>query len=269
LFNKTQMQMLCLLVLSSLVAYSFGQGYCNCGPTTTVDSNLGPVSLVGDGKSIVDETGCPGTIGPKDLTASVADLAPGGSYKLIFTVNSCGNSFPTLAGAWIDWNQNEQFDPEEVLGPFTTSKNAVEQAFAVPASGQLGLVYGTTRLRVQVQETQATTLNPCASFPYGATKDFGISIKAPGSGSSSGMGGGTIFILILIIGAVVYVAIGCGYNKFAKGTSGMKETCPQGDFWFNCPANFIEGFRFTKRKICGGGDYDTLGGGPKIDQNDL
>jgi len=260
--------MLFLLVLSSLVAYTFGQDYCNCGPTTTVDSNLGLVSLVGDGKSITDDSNCPGTIGPKDLTAQVADVAPGGTYKLVFTVTTCGNSFPTLAGAWIDWNQNQQFDANELLAPFTTSKNAVEQTFAVPAAGP-DLVYGTTRLRVQVQETQATTLNPCASFPYGATKDFSVSVTAPGSGSSGGMGGGTIFILILIIGTAVYVMVGCGYNKFAKGTSGLKETCPQGDFWFNCPANFIEGFRFTKRKICGGGDYDTLGGGPKIDQNDL
>jgi len=261
--------MLCLVVLSSLVAYTFGQGYCNCGPTTTVDSNLGLVSLVGDGKSITDDSNCPGTIGPKDLTAQVADVAPGGTYKLVFTVTTCGNSFPTLAGAWIDWNKNTQFDANELLAPFTTSKNAVEQTFAVPAAGSPDLVYGSTRLRVQVQETQATTLNPCASFPYGATKDFSVSVKAPGSGSSGGMGGGTIFILILIIGTAVYIMVGCGYNKFAKGTSGLKETCPQGDFWFNCPANFIEGFRFTKRKICGGGDYDTLGGGPKIDQNDL
>jgi len=83
------------------------------------------------------------------------------------------------------------------------------------------------------------------------------------------MSGGVIFILILLIGSVVYAAVGCAYNKFAKGTSGLKETCPQGDFWFNLPSNFIEGFRFTKRKICGGGDYDKLGGGPAIDQNDL
>jgi len=261
--------MLYLLALSSLVAFAVGQGYCNCGPTTTVDSNLGFVALVGDGSSISDDVNCPGNIGPKDNTAMVAGLTPGGSYKLVFTVTTCGNSFPTLAGAWIDFNKNDQFDADELLAPFTTSKATVEQTFVVPAAGSPALVYGLTRLRVQVQETQATTLNPCASFPYGATKDFGIQLKAPGSDSAGGMSGGTIFILIVIIGSVVYVLAGCGYNKFAKGTSGMKETCPQGDFWFNCPANFIEGFRFTKRKICGGGDYDTLGGGPKIDQNDL
>jgi len=256
------------LVLSCLAAYSYGQTYCSSGPTTTVDSNLGAVSLNGDSSTIADDTNCPGTIGPKDLTAQRADLAPGGSYKINFAVTSCGNSFPTLAGAWIDYNQNFLFDDSEKLGAYSTIK-AVEYTFVVPNAGA-DLVYGDTRLRVQVQETQATVLNPCASFPYGATKEFTISLKAPGSGSSSGgMSGGVVFILIVLIGAVVYTAAGCAFNKFSKGTTGLKETCPQGDFWFNLPANVIEGFRFTKRKICGGGDYDKLGGGPTIDQNDL
>jgi len=262
--------MLYLVVLSSLVAFAFGQTtYCSCGPTTTVDSNLGEVKLDGDSQSISDVSNCPGFIGPKDLTALKADLSPGGSYKLTFFVTTCGNSFPTLSGAWIDYNKNFVFDDAEKLGAFSTQKNQVDQTFSVPAIGD-ALVTGETRLRVQVQETQATTLSPCASFPYGATKDFTIVLKAGGSGSSSGgMSGGVVFILIVLIGGVVYAAAGCGYNKFAKGTTGPRESCPQGDFWFNLPANVIEGFRFTKRKLCGGGDYDKLGGGPAIDQNDL
>jgi len=261
--------MLYLLVLFSLVAFSLGQEqYCNSGPTTTVDSNLGAVTLNGDSSNIVDDTNCPGTVGPNDLTALKADLSPGGSYKLIYAVTSCGNSFPTLSGAWIDYNRNALFeDPAERLGAFSSAKNTVETTFIVPVGSNLS--YGETRLRVQVQETQAVTINPCSSFPYGATKDFGILIGGSGEGSKSGMSGGTIFILIVLIGAVVYAAAGCAYNKFAKGTSGAKETCPQGDFWFSLPTNFIEGFRFTRRKICGGGDYDKLGGGPTIDHNDL
>jgi len=262
--------MLYLLVLFSLVAFSLGQQtYCSSGPTTTVDSNLGAVTLNGDSSNINDESNCPGSVGPKDLTALKADLSPGGSYKLIYTVTSCGNSFPTCSGAWIDFNRNYLFDDAEKLGAFSQAKNAVEITFVVPAAGP-DLVYGETVMRVQVQESQATTILPCASFPYGATKDFGILIVSPGGGGKGGgMSGGTIFILIVLIGAVVYAVAGCAYNKFAKGTSGAKETCPQGDFWFNLPANFIEGFRFTRRKICGGGDYDKLGGGPTIDQNDL
>jgi len=258
------------LVLSSLVVYAFGQpSYCTCGPSTTVDSNLGLVSLSGDSQSFSDDSNCPGTVGPKDLTALKADLSPGGSYSLTYTVTSCGNSFPTLAGAWIDFNRDLVFDDNEKLGAYSNLKNAVLQPFTVPTAAQ-GLVYGETRLRVQVQETQATTLNPCANFPYGATKDFTIVLKNPSGSKGAGgsMSGGTIFILIVLCGSVVYVAAGCAYNKFAKGTSGAKETCPQGDFWFNLPGLFVEGFRFTKRKICGGGDYDKLGGGP-VDSNDL
>jgi len=263
---------LCLFFLLCLIAFAFGQTYCVSGPTTTVDSNLGPVFLQGDSSSISDDSNCPGTIGPKDLTDKTANLGAGKTYKLKFDVTTCGNAFPTLAGAWIDFNNNLLFDANELLTGYTTNKTGCEITFTVPAAGSADLVYNAqARLRLQVQETQAPSLNPCATFPYGATKDFTVALTAGGSGSSSGggMGGGTIFILILIIGAVLYIAVGCGYNKFAKGTSGLKETCPQGDFWFNCPANFIEGFRFTKRKIMGGGDYDTLGGGPKIDQNDL
>jgi len=136
-------------------------------------------------------------------------------------------------------------------------------------------VAGVTRLRVQVQETQATTLNPCATFPYGATKDFTVEVKSSGGSASTGggMSGGSIFIIIVIVATVVYIAVGCLFNRFSKGTTGLKESCPQHEFWFDVPTNFMEGLRFTKRKICGGGggDYDKLGGGGGggIDQNDL
>jgi len=269
------MNLVFLLVLS-LFALALGQTYCSSGPTTTVDSNLGAVSLQGDSSNIADDTNCPGYFGPRDLTAQKADLSFGKTYTLIFTVTTCGNSFPTLAGAWIDYNSDQQFSDDEKLFAFNTSKNAVSREFVVPASGSASpaIIAGLTRMRVQVQETQATTLNPCATFPYGATKDFGIQIKSGGGSSSSsgGLSGGWIFIIIVIVASAVYTIVGCFWNKFKKGTTGAKESCPQGDFWCDLPANFLEGFRFTKRKLCGGGgDYSTLGGGGggTIDQNDL
>jgi len=158
-----------LLIVLNFFGLAFGQNYCNSGPTTTVDSNLGAVALNGDGSSIADETNCPGTIGPKDLTAQKADLGLGKAYKLIYVVTTCGNSFPTLSGAWIDYNGNQLFDEDEKLGAFSSAKN-VETDFVVPEVAKSG----ATRLRVQVQETQATTINPCATFPYGATKDFTV-----------------------------------------------------------------------------------------------
>jgi len=257
-------------LLFSFLGLALGQTYCSSGPTTTVDSNLGAVTLNGDGSNIIDDSNCPGYIGPRDLTALKADLSIGKTYTLTFTVTTCGNSFPTLSGAWIDYNNNKLFDDSEKLFTYVTDKNAVVKQFTVPEGGSDVIAAGASRLRVQVQETQATTLNPCATFPYGATKDYSIEIKSPGgAGSGGGLSGGTVFIIIVLVGAVVYVAVGCFYNKFKKGTTGVKESCPQGDFWCDLPSNFIEGFRFTKRKLCGGGGgYDKLGGGT-IDQNDL
>jgi len=160
------------LSLTVLFAPLIAAQYCSSGPTTTVDSNLGATTLTGDTLKIDDVTNCPGSIGPKDLTSSQADLS-GKTYTLTTTVTTCGNSFPTLSGAWIDWNQNQVFDSDETLGPFTTSKAAVSWNFTVPSAA----VSGSTRLRVQAQETQATTLNPCSSFPYGATKDFTVVVN--------------------------------------------------------------------------------------------
>jgi len=155
-----------LLLLTPLI---LAQTYCVSGPTTTVDSNLGATALVGETTSIDDKSNCPGSQGPIDLTSQSADLVAK-SYTLLTTVTTSGNSFPTLCGAWIDWNQNLVFDSNEVLGPYTVSKNTVNWSFTPPADA----VAGKTRLRVQVQETQATTLNPCGSFPYGSTKDFSV-----------------------------------------------------------------------------------------------
>jgi hypothetical protein len=139
------------------------------------------VTLNGDTSSIADDSNCPGFIGPKDLTALKADVHTNGTYKITFTVTTCGNSFPTLAAAWIDWNLNGIWEDTERLGPFTTSKNAVEQTFTVPADAKAG----QSRMRVQVQETQATSIDPCAAFPYGATKDFSIQVGV-GGGCKSG-----------------------------------------------------------------------------------
>jgi len=146
----------------------------NVGPTTIIDSNLGSVNLIGKTTSIDETSACPGTIGVIDATNMVADLVAGKTYTLNYQVISCGDAFPVLSGAWIDFNGNFQFDSNEILGSLTTLVGNIQRTFTVPNTSDVS--YGLTRLRVQVQETSGVTLNPCASFPYGGTKDFTISI---------------------------------------------------------------------------------------------
>jgi len=159
--------------------------YCVSGPTTTVDSTMGPVELIGNSQSITDNTSCTGkTPGPWDLTTLTADLTPGLTYTLKFNVTTCGNYYPTLSGAWIDYNQNGLFETDEslfVFQPLMTG-GVQEKPFSPPTTALLG----RTVMRVQVQETQATTMDPCAQFPYGGTKDFSIEIGSVSPYCSSG-----------------------------------------------------------------------------------
>lgn len=248
-----------LFLCVNLVALTLAQ-YCQSGPTTSVDGNLGKVVLNGDSKGINDPLDCPGYAGVKDQTTLSADLHPGGAYTLQYNVTTCGNPFPTVSGAWIDYNQNGTFDSDEILFPFNRSTPTawVSNSFTVPSSAKAG----TTRMRVQVQETSSTgPLDPCYRFAYGGTKDFTIVIgSGSGASSSGGLSGGSVFIIIVLVASVVYVVGGCAFNKLKKGTSGAKESCPNNEFWFDLPALVKDGFLFTKSKLTGkGGDgYDKI-----------
>jgi len=160
-------------VIAFVLALARGQ-YCASGPTTTVDGNLGTVSLNGKTMRIFEPTNCPASIGPVDYTNLVADVIPGYQYTLTYEVTTCGTMFPATSGAWIDYNHNQQFDEWESVFGFVSTFGQVSVNFTV--LNDTRVIYGNTRLRVQVQETSSPTINPCASFPYGGTKDFTISI---------------------------------------------------------------------------------------------
>lgn len=255
-----------LLLGAFLVATAWAQTYCAPGPTTSVDGNLGKVIFIGDSKTITDTTDCPGYIGARDLTSMVADIHPQGMYELDYNVTTCGNVFPTVSGAWIDFDQNGSFDSTENLFPFNRSNGWIVTKFTINPSSPIK--FGMTRMRVQVQETSSTQpLDPCSRFAYGGTKDFNISISAGGtasSSSSSSMSGGTVFIIIVIVVSAVYIIVGCIYNRVRKGTTGMRESCPQNEFWCDLPGLMKDGFLFTKAKLTGKGGGD---GYDKIDDN--
>jgi len=258
---------LCLIYVSSQSTYCV----TNVGPSSTLDSNVGPVHLVGDSSSILENNDCPGTQGVQLFLTDTADLTPEKSYTLMFTKTTCGGVYPTLAGAWIDFNCDQVFSAQEQLAPFSPAVGPITIPFTVPGldNKTLPAVVGATRLRVQVQETYQTYIDPCGAFSYGGTKDFGITIKAPGGGSSStgGVSGGTVFLILLLIGILLYIAIGAAFNKFKRGTTGFKETFPHYDNWSNFFGYVKDGFLFTSSKCRRKGDdiavYDS------IDSNDI
>jgi hypothetical protein len=136
---------LLVLITSTQVA---GQTYCSAGPTSTQDSNLGAVTLNGDSKNINDPSNCPGVVGTQDKTAMHADLVPGNTYSLGWEVTTCGGPYNRRSVAWIDYNGNTVFDPDEQIGQVQSTGNVATEhktvSFTVPADTTLK----STRMRV-------------------------------------------------------------------------------------------------------------------------
>ena len=166
-----------LLVMSSPLA-GISQ-YCTvAGPSSTNDSNIGSVSLIGETTSI-SYTGCPGVIGVEDQTAQVADVIGGNTYAVDLVYGTCGGSYGNAAEVWIDFNGNQTFDANESIGTWvgTPTSSSVTNTFTVPSNA----LDGTHRIRVMQHEGGALPLDPCGTFIWGSVTDFSITI----SGGSS------------------------------------------------------------------------------------
>ena len=165
-----------LVIISPMATIS---QYCtSAGPTSTFDSNIGSVSLIGETTSI-SYTGCPGVIGVEDQTTQVADVIGGSTYSVDLVYGTCGGPYGNAAEVWIDFNGNQNFDANESIGTWsgTPVSPAVAYSFTVPANA----LNGTHRIRVMQQEGGAIPLDPCGTFTWGSVTDFSITI----SGGSS------------------------------------------------------------------------------------
>ena len=164
-----------LLLSVSWLSFASAQ-YCSGGPTSPADSNVESVNLPGDGLTI-NHTGCAGgtgITGVEDLTSQIADVTPGNTYTVTIQFGTCGGNFAGAGEAWIDWDQNQTFDPSESLGTWsgTPPVAASTFTFTVPMTAATGL----TRMRVMQEEGGATPLDPCGTYSWGSVMDFGIAL---------------------------------------------------------------------------------------------
>ena len=109
-----------------------------------------------------------------DYTNMTTNVEPGSTHTL--TVTPDYDFFTALSvttRAWIDWDQNGDFDNDElVLGP-------VNEVADVPVSAQVTVpndaVLGATRMRIKV--TEGSNGNPCQpSFNYGEVEDYCVTV---------------------------------------------------------------------------------------------
>jgi len=163
------------------------QTYCTAGPSSTADSEITGVGLVGDNYTISSYSTSCGTTGVQDFTSTdSADVSQGTSYVLNVTMGTCGGSYSGAIAAWIDFNGDGDFtDSGEQLGSYAGSPTTTQQfSFTVPSTATLG----QTRLRVMQQESGSTFgIAPCNTFTWGAVEDYRINITntAPSCGVPS------------------------------------------------------------------------------------
>jgi hypothetical protein len=96
----------------------------------------------------------------------------GETYTLNFLRSTCGDYYTALAGAWVDWDQDKTWESTELLFTFTQTYGQNAKTFTVPTTALIG----RTKMRLQVQETDALTINPCANFQWGDTKDYWVNV---------------------------------------------------------------------------------------------
>jgi hypothetical protein len=156
-------------------SFHFFAQYCtNVGPSSTVDSNVESVILNGV-VGAINYVGCPGVVGLQDLTQSVnVSLNAGGTYTISVKFGTCNGNYAGAGEAWIDFDQNGNFDPYESLGTWVGTPPAPVQvwSFTVPPNA----VNGVTRLRVMHREGGSIPLNPCGTYQWGSVTDFGITL---------------------------------------------------------------------------------------------
>lgn len=213
--------------------------YCQAGPTSAQDSNLGEVKL----QQIDNKVDCPGQTGTQDHTDESATLVPGRTYTITWMVTTCGGPYNRASVAWIDWSGAGNWDNPTPLGDVQhTGDTPSEQkslTFTVPSDA----VIGKTRMRVMVQESSAQTLLPCGVFAYGGVKDFSIQISSSGGGgdSSGGLSGGSVFLILMVVAVVVYCGAGFALNK----KNGSPDMIPHKEFWTAFPSYVASGFSYT------------------------
>ena len=156
---------------------SYSEAYCEAGPTSTQDSNLGHVYLMGETKNITDPTDCPGQYGVQDLTTEVADLMQGKIYELTYHVTTCGGPYNRISAVWIDFNGDGVFNTSEQIGNVKQTSDTPDDRIKIAIKVPQNLSNLNTVMRVMVQEeSDPEKMDPCAMYAYGGVKDFGIQI---------------------------------------------------------------------------------------------
>ena len=105
----------------------------------------------------------------QDFTDIYTTMLTGTSYEL--SVANGNPYYGDQCGAWIDWNQNEEFDEEEEINIEGTPGQGPYTATITPPNDAFG---GQTTMRIRI--TYTGDVLPCGTTQYGEVEDYSIMV---------------------------------------------------------------------------------------------
>jgi len=151
--------------------------YCTSNATSSGDSELDNVVLIGDINTISNNTASTCAQYSDFTGLTPAELTPAAGYQVDVTLGTCGGNYTKYGRVFIDWNHDGDFaDANEDLGEQggVTATTTYNFNFTVPA----GATIGNTVMRVICKEGSGIT--SCGTYSYGETEDYTVTIVTPG-----------------------------------------------------------------------------------------
>ncbi len=154
------------LALLGTTQITYGQ-YCTAEGTNMTDEHITNVTFA-------DLTNSSGQGTYTYYTNVSANVIPGATYPVSVSMSQSG-TFLEHATVYIDWNQNEVFDPSEVyyLGSCNSSCTFTGN-ITVPTAA----LPGVTRMRVIQRYSTAPATNGCGTFSFGEVEDYNVNVIA-------------------------------------------------------------------------------------------
>ncbi len=155
-----------------------GTAPCNyCTVSATNDDNTGITRV---SFNTINNTS-PGTPSYSDFTNQSTVVQRGNTYTLSVWVNTDGN-YTVQTKAWIDWNQNCEFETSEEynLGSVTNNQNGLTSLSPLNITVPNEAALGQTRMRIRA--VYGTTVNPaaCGNQNYSEAEDYTINVLSAG-----------------------------------------------------------------------------------------
>jgi hypothetical protein len=182
--NLIKKAFICVSVL--LTGNSAIAQYCDAYATVTTYSKIINVTLQGNSTTLDNSSSSCG--GYTDYTSGlpIPELSAGGSYTLYVTRDfPCGAQYSIYGNMWIDYDQDETWDANEIQGNYIQTSNTGNYTFQFNFTVPCGITPGNTRMRIVIDEDGVP--KPCGQTTagFGEVEDYTVNLKSSTSISAN------------------------------------------------------------------------------------